>query len=183
MATDTWPKPSPPWLSKTLVQERRHKNSIRKQIFCFIQSGSELSQNDTNAVKARTQSTNRKSRLEPAIRDAQKLSQNIFPPWRPTLTSRSLQSIARPFQKRFREVFGNAWILIFYLYVKAWEENSLPKSHLGWSFLVFGKGKTAKENTSIFWFIWPLRVRESLCWRLGARLLCSVAVNSCRPFV
>ena len=36
MATDTWPKPSPPWLSKTLVKERRHKNSICKQIFCFL---------------------------------------------------------------------------------------------------------------------------------------------------
>ena len=36
MATDTWPKPSPPWLSKTLVKERRHKNSICKQIFCIL---------------------------------------------------------------------------------------------------------------------------------------------------
>ena len=36
MATDTWPKPSPPWLSKTLVKERRHKNSICKQIFCIF---------------------------------------------------------------------------------------------------------------------------------------------------
>ena len=34
---------------------------------------------------------------------------------RPTLTSRSLQSITRPFQKHFRDVFGNARILIFYL--------------------------------------------------------------------
>ena len=53
-------------------------------------------------------------------------------PERPTLTSHSLQSITRPFQKRFREVFGNARILIFYLSIKAWEEKSLPKSHLGW---------------------------------------------------
>ena len=29
-----------------------------------------------------TQSTHRKARLEPAIRDAQKLAQNVFPPWR-----------------------------------------------------------------------------------------------------
>ena len=68
----------------------------------------------------------------------------------------SLQSITRPFQKRFREVFGNARILIFYLSIKAWEEKSLPKSHLGWFFLVFGEGKATKENISIFWFIWPL---------------------------
>ena len=68
----------------------------------------------------------------------------------------SLQSIARPFQKRFREVFGNARILIFYLSIKAWEEKSLPKSHLGCFFLVFGEGKATKENISIFWFIWPL---------------------------
>ena len=76
----------------------------------------------------------------------------------PTLTSRSLQSIARPFQKRFREVFGNARILNFYLSIKAWEEKSLPKSHLGWFFLVFGEGKATKENISIFWFIWPLSI-------------------------
>ena len=111
-----------------------------------------------------TQSTNRKARLEPAIRDAQ----NILPPWSfkltkadqswPTLTSRSLQSIARPFQKRFREVFGNARILICYLFIKAWKEKSLPKSHLGWFFLVFGEGKATTKNISIFWFIWPLTI-------------------------
>ena len=88
-----------------------------------------------------------------AIRDAQKLAQNVFPPERPTLTSRSLQSITQPFQTRFREVFGNARILIFYLSIKAWEEKSLPKSHLGWFLLVFDEGKAAKENISIFWFI------------------------------
>ena len=74
-------------------------------------------------------------------------------PERPTLTSRSLQSIMRPFQKRFREVFGNARILVFYLSIKAWEEKSLPKSHLGCFFLVFGEGKVTKENISIFWFV------------------------------
>ena len=84
------------------------------------------------------------------------LRRTFFRPERPTLTSRSLQSITRPFQKRFREVFGNARILIFYLSIKAWEEKSLPKSHLGWFFLVFGEGKATKENISIFWFIWPL---------------------------
>ena len=61
-----------------------------------------------------------------------------------------LLSIARPFEKRFREVFGNARILIFYLSIKAWEEKSLPKSHLGWFFLVFDEGKATKENISIF---------------------------------
>ena len=84
------------------------------------------------------------------------LRRTFFRPERPTLTSRtsrSLQSITRPFQKRFREVFGNARILIFYLSIKAWEEKYLPKSHLGWFFLVFGEGKAIKENTSIFWFI------------------------------
>ena len=88
-------------------------------------------------------------------RDKQKGDKNrtFFRPERPTLTSRSLQSITRPFQKRFHEVFGNARILIFYLSIKAWEEKSLPKSHLGWFFLVFGEGKATKENMSIFWFI------------------------------
>ena len=61
-----------------------------------------------------------------------------------------LLSIARPFEKRFHEVFGNARILIFYLSIKAWEEKSLPKSHLGWFFLVFDEGKATKENISIF---------------------------------
>ena len=84
------------------------------------------------------------------------LRRTFFRPERPTLTSRSLQSITRetrPFQKRFREGFGNARILIFYLSIKAWEEKSLPKSHLGCFFLVFGEGKVTKENISIFWFI------------------------------
>ena len=80
------------------------------------------------------------------------MRRTFFLPERPTLTSRSLQSIARPFQKRFREVFGNARILIFYLSIKAWEEKSLPKSHLGF-FLVFGESKATKENMSIFGFI------------------------------
>ena len=88
------------------------------------------------------------------------LRRTFFRPERPTLTSRtsrSLQSITRPFQKRFGEVFGNARILIFYLSIKAGEEKSLPKFHLGWFFLVFGEGKATKENMSIFWFIWPLK--------------------------
>ena len=84
------------------------------------------------------------------------LRRTFFRAERPTLTSRysrGLQSITRQFQKRFREVFGNARILIFCLPLKAWEEKSLPKTHLGWFFLVFGEGKAAKENISIFWFI------------------------------
>ena len=75
------------------------------------------------------------------------LRRTFFHPERPTLTSRSVQSITRPFQKRFREVFGNARILIFYLSIKACEEKSLPKSHLGRFFLVSGEGKATKENT------------------------------------
>ena len=47
----------------------------------------------TERHKKKTQSTNRKARLEPAIKDAQTIAQNVFPPRRPTLTSRSLQSI------------------------------------------------------------------------------------------
>ena len=81
------------------------------------------------------------------------LRRTFFRPERPTLTSRtsrSLQSITRPFQKRFREVFGNARILVFYLSIKTWEEKSLPKSHLGCFFLVFGEGKATKEYISIF---------------------------------
>ncbi|MCO0615457.1 hypothetical protein M8756_19510 [Lutimaribacter sp. EGI FJ00015] len=66
------------------------------------------------------------------------------------MTSRSLLSITRTFQKRFREVFGNARILIFYLSIKAWEEKSLPKSHLGWFFLVFGEGKATKKRFHFF---------------------------------
>ena len=67
-----------------------------------------------------------------------------------------LLSIARPFEKRFREVFGNARILNFYLSIRAWEEKSLPESYLGCFYIVFGEGKATKENMSIFWFIWPL---------------------------
>ena len=78
------------------------------------------------------------------------MRRTFFRPERPTLTSRSLQSITRPFQKRFREVFGNARILIFYLSIKAWEEKSLPKSHLGWFFLVFDEGRAEKKIFQFF---------------------------------
>ena len=109
------------------------------------------------------------------------LRRTFFRPERPTLTSRSLQSITRPFQKRFREVFWNARILIFYLSLKAWEEKSLPTSHLGWFFLVFGEGKVTKENISIFWFIWPLKtltnyLKRSFSYR-GATLWNSLPCN------
>ena len=103
------------------------------------------------------------------------LRRTFFRPERPTLTSRSLQSITRPFQKRFREVFGNARILIFYLSIKAWEEKSLPKFHLGWFFLVFGEGKATKENMSIFWFIWPL-TKQSI-WGQTPELFITVYWN------
>ena len=66
-----------------------------------------------------------------------------------------LLSIARPFEKRFREVFVNARILNFYLSIRAWEEKSLPESYLGCFYIVFGEGKETKENMSIFWFICP----------------------------
>ena len=93
-----------------------------------------------------------------AIRDAQKLAKNVFSSWKNSWKTNidvtCLQSITRPFQKRFREVFGNARILIFYLCIKVWEEKPLPKSHLGWFFLVFGECKATKENMSVFWFIW-----------------------------
>ena len=120
-------------------QKKAFTRSKRSHLVYFIQSQSELSQNETN--KRRRQGMRRS------------LRRTFFRPERPTLTSRSLQSITRPFQKRFREVFGNARILMFYLSLKAWEEKSLPKSHLGWSFLVFGEGKATKEDMSIFWFI------------------------------
>ena len=55
-----------------------------------------------------------------------------------------------PFEKRFREGFANARISIFKLSLKAWKEKALPKSHLGWFFLVFDEGKGTKENISIF---------------------------------
>ena len=34
--------------------------------------------------------------------------------------------------------------------MKAWEEKSLPTSHLGWFFLVFGEGNATKENVAFF---------------------------------
>ena len=41
---------------------------------------SELQQQRQSATNKHTRSTHRKARLEPAIRDAQKLAQNVFPP-------------------------------------------------------------------------------------------------------
>ena len=50
---------------------------------------------------SRTQSTHRKARLEPAIRDAQKLGQNVFPPW-----SRSRAILGRLVLSRYLCVLG-----------------------------------------------------------------------------
>ena len=43
---------------------------------------SELQQQNKHSQHQGGWSTHRKARLEPAIRDAQKLAQNVFPPWR-----------------------------------------------------------------------------------------------------
>ena len=45
MATDTWPKPSPPWLSKTLVQERRQKFYLQANIL-FVEDLREFRNKD-----------------------------------------------------------------------------------------------------------------------------------------
>ena len=134
------------WRKKKQQQQQKQKQSLYKEQTFATRLFHSVSVRTLTEWDKQTQ----------AIRDAEKLEQNVFPPERPTLTSRSLQSITRPFQKRLREVFGNARILIFYLSIKAWEEKSLPKSHLGCFFLVFGEGKATKENISVFWFIWPL---------------------------
>ena len=123
-------------------QIKRLKQEPCSHLVYFIQSQWELSQNDPN-------------KQTHAIGDAQTCAER-FSALKDQHWRHSIQSITRPFQKRFREVFGNARILIFYLSIKAWEEKSLPKSYLGWFFLVFGEGKATKENISIFWFIWPL---------------------------
>ena len=97
-----------------------------------------------HSVSVRTLTERDKQTQAIRVRRSLSLRRKFFRPERPTLTSRSLQSITRPFQKRVREVFGNARILIFYLSIKAWGEKSLPKSHLGWLFLAFGEGKATK---------------------------------------
>ena len=119
-------------MTKRQQQQKQEKNLYEEQTFA---------PRVFHSVSVRT--LTEQDKQTQAIRDAQKLAQNVFRPERPTLTSRSLQSITRPFQKRFREVFGNARILIFYLSIKAWEEKSLPKTHF----------RATKENMSIFWFI------------------------------
>ena len=121
------------WRNNKTNNNNKKTRGKRSHLVYFIQSQSELSQNETNAYGMR-----------------RSLHRTFFRPERPTLTSRSLQSITRPFQKRFREVFGNARILIFYLSIKAWEEKSLPNSHLGWFFLVFVKVKRQKKTCQFF---------------------------------
>ena len=135
------------WRGKNKQTNKKTSQGANVRTSCI---SFDLSQNSLSDKQTRY--THRKTRLKPAIGDAQKLAQNSFSAWRPTFTSRSLQSIARPFQKRFREVLGNARILIFHLSVKAWEEKSLPKSHLGGFFLLFGEGNVTKGNISILTF-------------------------------
>ena len=49
-----------------------------------------------NSSNKQTQSTHRKARLEPAIRDAQKLAQNVFPHRNSTVTSSKKQENEKP---------------------------------------------------------------------------------------
>ena len=97
-----------------------------------------------------------RSRADKGYPPWHKLAQNVFPPWKTNIDVTYSPVYNAAISDTFREVFGNARILIFYLSIKAWEEKSLPKSHLGWFFLMFGEGKATKENISFFWFIWPL---------------------------
>ena len=61
---------------------------------------------------------------------AEACTERFFLPERPTMTSR-VSSLSRGhFRNVFMKVFGNARILIFYLSIKAWEEKSLPKTHI-----------------------------------------------------
>ena len=122
-------------------------------------SQSELSQNDTNADKRRV--TNARNSF----------NKQKNPPWAcdkgcAEACAGLCRSFSRLEDQHWRHVvssplrghfgvFRNARILIFYLSMNAWEENSLPKSHLGWFFLVFVEGKARKENISMFWFILP----------------------------
>ena len=59
------------------------KRLFEKQTFtpCAFHSVSAKTLSVTNK-HSRTRPTHKKARLEPAIRDAQKLAQNVFPPWR-----------------------------------------------------------------------------------------------------
>ena len=75
-------------------QKKAFTMSKRSHPAYFIPSQSELSQNEKN--KRRRWGMRRS------------LRRTVCRPERPTLMSHSLQSITRPFQKRFREVFGNA---------------------------------------------------------------------------
>ena len=65
--------------SKVIFKRRKKKNKrqikmlYREQTFAPPAFHSELQQ--------QTESTHMKARLEPAITDAQKLAQNVFPPW------------------------------------------------------------------------------------------------------
>ena len=74
------------------------------------------------------------------------LRRTFFGPVRPTLTSRSLQSITRPFQKRFREVFGNQSDFDLLSFFEGLGRKIFTQIYLGWFFLVFGEGKVTKEK-------------------------------------
>ena len=104
--------------SKVIFKWRKNNNKNKKSLY----KEHTFAPRVFHSVSVRT--LTERNKQTQAIRDAQKLAQNVFRLERLALTSRSLQSIMRPFQKRFREVFGNARILIFYLSIKAWEEKS-----------------------------------------------------------
>ena len=68
------------WIQSNFHATKKSKHVKWK---CFTGSKRSLLVHFTqNSSNKQTQSIHRKARLEPAIRYAQKLAQNVFPPWR-----------------------------------------------------------------------------------------------------
>ena len=96
-----------------------NKNALQGANVCT--SCTSLGQNSSdNSSNKQTQSTHRNTRLEPAIRDAQKLAQNVFPHRNSTVTRSKKQenekpemffSVRRHYTTTFRYV---AVILVFF---------------------------------------------------------------------
>ena len=65
--------------SKVIFKRRKKANMSNKNALQGANFGTSCTSLRTPATNKQTQSTRRKARLEPAIRDAQKLAQSVFP--------------------------------------------------------------------------------------------------------
>ena len=149
--------------SKVIFKRRKKANMSNKNALQGANvrtSCTSLDQNSSdNSSNKQTQSTHRNACLEPAIRDAQKLAQNVFPHRNSTVTSSKKQenekpemclmffSMRRHYTTKFRYV---AVILVFFQRgLSIWFLDNLYFLFFYFRFLVFAQNRPQNNDDDV----------------------------------